>query len=106
MVLDLVILLIFGAAHAKPINVFFYFATIGTLSLLAMYLMTNVAAGRFLARRGARAEIALPVAGIAVAGFVLYHNIWPVPDAPYNAFPYVVAGWLVVGLALALWRSG
>ena len=105
MALDLVILVIFGVANAKPINVFFYFATIGTLSLLAMYLLTNVAAGRFLAGRGARAELALPVAGIAVAGFVLYHNIWPVPEAPYSAFPYVVAGWLVVGVALAFWRS-
>jgi amino acid transporter len=105
MALDLVILVVFGAAKAKPFNVFFYFATIGTLSLLAMYVMTNVAAGRFLAARGARAELALPVAGIAVAGYVLYHNIWPVPDAPYNAFPYVVAGWLVVGVAFAAWRG-
>lgn len=105
MALDLVILVVFGAAKAKPFNVFFYFATIGTLSLLAMYVMTNVAAGRFLAARGARVELALPVAGIAVAGYVLYHNIWPVPDAPYNAFPYVVAGWLVVGVAFAAWRG-
>jgi len=105
MALDLVILVVFGAAKAKPFNVFFYFATIGTLSLLAMYVMTNVAAGRFLAARGARAELALPVAGIAIAGYVLYHNVWPVPDAPYNAFPYVVAGWLVVGVAFAAWRG-
>ncbi|HEX6618933.1 MAG TPA: hypothetical protein VF024_04710, partial [Solirubrobacteraceae bacterium] len=105
MVLDLVILVVFGAAKAKPFNVFFYFATIGTLSLLAMYALTNVAAARFLAARGARVELALPVAGIAVAGYVLYHNVWPVPDAPYNAFPYVVAGWLVLGVALAAWRS-
>ena len=105
MLLDLAILVIFGAAKAKPFNVFFYFATIGTLSLLAMYAMTNVAAGRFLAARGARAELALPVAGIAVAGYVLYHNIWPVPDAPYDAFPYVVAGWLALGVGLAAWRS-
>ena len=105
MVLDLAILVVFGAAQAKPFNVFFYFATIGTLSLLAMYVLTNVAAARFLAARGARAELALPVAGIAVAGYVLYHNVWPVPDSPYNAFPYVVAGWLALGVAQAAWRS-
>jgi len=101
MVLDLLILVIFGAAKAKPFDVFFYFATIGTLSLLAMYAMTNVAALRFLGRRGTRAELALPLAGIAVAGYVLYHHIWPVPASPYDAFPYVVAGWLAVGAALA-----
>jgi amino acid transporter len=105
MLLDLAILVIFGIAGTKPIDVFFYFATIGTLSLLCMYVMTNVAATRFLAVQGSRAELALPLAGIAVAGYVLYHNIWPVPASPYDAFPYVVAGWLVVGVALVVWRS-
>ena len=46
----------------------------------------------------------LPLAGIAVALYVLYHNVYPVPDSPYNAFPYVVAGWLAVGVGFAAWR--
>jgi amino acid transporter len=104
MLLDLVILLVFGAAGTKPMNVFFYLATIGVLSLLSMYLMTNVAAARFLGARGARWELLAPLAGIGVAGYVLYHNIWPVPDAPYDAFPYIVAAWLIAGIALAALR--
>jgi len=36
------------------------------------------------------------VAGMAVAGYVLYHNVWPVPDFPFDVFPYVVAAWLVL----------
>ncbi len=32
------------------------------------------------------------------AWFVLYHNVWPVPPAPYEYFPYLVVGWLVAGL--------
>ena len=104
MTLDLAILVVFGVAKAKPIDVFFYFATIGTLSLLAMYVMTNVAATRFLAGQGSRLELVLPLAGIAVALYVLYHNVYPVPDSPYNAFPYVVAGWLAVGVGFAAWR--
>jgi hypothetical protein len=71
-----------------------------------MYVLTNVAAGRFLAARGSRLELLLPMAGIAVALYVLYHNVYPVPDSPYNAFPYVVAGWLAVGVAFAAWRGG
>ena len=105
MVLDLAILVIFGAAKAKPFNVFFYFATIGTLSLLCMYVLTNVAAGRFLFAKGSRLELVLPLAGIAVAVYVLYHNVYPVPASPYDAFPYVVAGWLALGVAFAVWRS-
>jgi predicted membrane channel-forming protein YqfA (hemolysin III family) len=70
-----------------------------------MYVLTNVAAMGFLARRGARVELVLPAAGIAVAGYVLYHHVWPVPDSPYDAFPYIVVAWLVVGVGLALWRK-
>jgi hypothetical protein len=55
-----------------------------------------------LGRTGRVAEIALPLAGLAVAGYVLYHNIWPVPASPFDVFPYVVAGWLAVGVLLAL----
>jgi L-asparagine transporter-like permease len=105
MTLDLAILVVFGVAKAKPIDVFFYFATIGTLSLLTMYVMTNVAATRFLFAQGSRLELVLPLAGIAVALYVLYHNVYPVPHSPYDAFPYVVAGWLAVGVGFAAWRG-
>jgi hypothetical protein len=60
---------------------------------------------RFLRLRGARVELVLPLAGIAVAGYVLYHHIWPVPASPYDAFPYVVAGWLAVGVGVAVARG-
>ena len=69
-----------------------------------MYVMTNIATVRFLADEGARAELALPIAGIGVAGYVLYHHIWPVPDFPYDLFPYLVAVWLLVGAVLAIVR--
>ena len=79
-----------------PMDVFFYLATLGTLSLLVMYVLTNVAAIRFL-RRGR--EALLPAAGIGVAGYVLYHNLWPAPPSPFDVFPYVVAAWLAIGVA-------
>jgi hypothetical protein len=61
-----------------------------------MYMLTNVAAIRFLHRRW---EVLLPVAGIGVAGYVLYHNLWPVPPSPFDVFPYIVAAWLAIGVA-------
>ena len=101
LVLDAAGLTAFAAAGTEPMDAFFYLATIGVLSLLAMYVMTNLAAGIHLARGGRRAEALLPAAGIAIAAYVLYRNVWPVPDAPFDAFPYVVAGWLLLGAALA-----
>jgi amino acid transporter len=101
MTLDLAGLMAFAAAGTPAIRAFFYLATIGVLSLLVMYVLTNVGAVRFLLARGGRWEVALPVAGIAVACYVLYRNVWPVPDPPFDVFPYVVAAWLAIGIGLA-----
>jgi hypothetical protein len=94
---DLACLVAFGVAGTAPMTVFFYLATIGVLSLLAMYALANVAAARHLARR----EAIVPLLGLAVALYTLYRNVWPVPDWPFNAFPYLVAAWLLLGLGLA-----
>ena len=91
MLIALMLLASFRLADVPALNVFFYLATLGVLTLLVMYVLTNVAAVRRLAGRS-RLEAVLPMVGTGVAGFVLYHNVWPVPDAPYRYFPYVVAG--------------
>jgi amino acid transporter len=101
MLLGLVLLTPFRLAGTSALNVFFYLATIGTLSLLVMYLLTNVAAAWHMGRRSL-GQLVLPVAGLLVAGFVLYHNVWPVPPAPYEFFPYLVLGWLLAGLGLTV----
>jgi amino acid transporter len=101
MLFDLGLLVGFAIGGTEPLDVFFYLATIGVLSLLAMYIFTNVAAMRFI---GASWELVLPAAGIAVAGYVLYHNLTPVPPSPFDVFPYLVAAWLVAGVAIAVAR--
>ena len=99
---DLAVLVVFAAAGTAPIDVFFYLATVGTLCLLCMYAMTNVAAAVHFTRTGRAREVLLPLAGLAVALYVLYHNIWPVPPSPFDVFPYVVVAWLALGALLAL----
>jgi amino acid transporter len=104
MVIGLVLLTAFRLAGTSALNVFFYLATIGTLSLLIMYVLTNVAAVPRTRHLGRRSPVQLvpPAAGVLIAGFVLYHNIWPVPPAPYRFLPYLVLGWLLAGLALTV----
>jgi hypothetical protein len=105
MSLSLVALLSFGLAGTQPLSAFFYLATMGVLSLLVMYAVTNAAAVRFLfvaARRVPLWEIVFPLGGILVAAYTLYRNIWPVPSYPFSIFPYVVAGWLAAA-AVAVW---
>jgi amino acid transporter len=95
----LVLLTAFRLAGTPALNVFFYLATVGTLSLLVMYVLTNVAAAWHLGRRSPW-QVVAPAGGVLIAGFVLYHNVWPVPPAPYEFFPYLVAGWLAAGLVI------
>jgi amino acid transporter len=90
----LVLLSAFRLAGTPPLDVFFYLATLGVLSLLAMYIATNVAAVHRLLITGSRWETVLPLTGTAVAGFVLFHNVWPPPPAPYRWFPWAVLAWL------------
>ncbi len=68
--------------------------------------MTNVAAGVHFVRTGRAPEALLPLAGLAVALYVLYHNVRPVPPSPFDVFPYVVVAWLVIGVVLAMRRMG
>lgn len=103
MTLSLIALLAFGIAGTPALRAFFYLATIGVLNLLVMYIVTNLGALRFLGGAGTRRwEALFPVAGILVAGYVLYRNIYPPPDPPFNLFPYVVAVWLAIGLTITL----
>jgi amino acid transporter len=99
MLIGLALLTAFRLAGTSALNVFFYLATIGTLSLLVMYVVTNVAAARHLGRRSPW-QVVAPAGGVLIAGFVLYHNVWPVPPQPYEFFPYLVAGWLAAGLVI------
>ena len=105
MALTLVALLAFGIAGTTALNAFFYLATIGTLSVLVVYVLVSISAARLQARRPERrAQVAviLRVGGALVALYVLYRNLVPAPAFPFNLFPYIVLGWLVLGLASAI----
>ncbi|TMH52949.1 MAG: APC family permease, partial [Betaproteobacteria bacterium] len=76
-------------------NVFFYMGTIGVLSLLVVYIVTNLGAAKFLTldRRENPAQLLIIGAAIAALVYVLYKNIHGVAY-PYKWFPYLVLGWL------------
>jgi amino acid transporter len=91
-------------AGVSAVNAFFYPGTIGVLSLLVAYLVTNVGAIRHLfirARLAPRWELVFPVLGIAFLLYTLYRNIHGVLF-PYSRFPLVVGIWLAIGLAIVV----
>jgi amino acid transporter len=108
--LSLVAIVCFAIAGTRPLDAFFYLATMGILSLLVMYVITNIGALRYLFFAGEPRvpvwEIVFPLGGIAFAVYTLYKNVWPVPAYPFNLFPYVVAGWLAIGICVTLLVPG
>jgi amino acid transporter len=96
------------AVGTNAANAFFYPGTIGVLSLLVAYIVTNVGALRFLFGRVRRAPLwqaAIPVVAIAFLGYTIYKNVKGAVF-PYDRFPFVVGIWLLVGLAIVVMLPG
>jgi amino acid transporter len=104
MLVALGLLTAFRLVGTSALHVFFYLATIGVLNLLFMYMATNLAAARHLGRRDRPVQLVMPLLGVAVAGYVLYRNVWPAPPTPFDRLPYIVAAWLLLGILLSLRR--
>jgi amino acid transporter len=88
----------------SAVNAFFYPGTLGVLSLLVAYIVTNLGAINFLfvkARRAPLYEIVLPILGIIFLGYTIYKNVSG-QVFHYSRFPLVVGVWLVIGLAIVL----
>jgi amino acid transporter len=94
------------AFGASAFDIFAGTATIATLIILVAYLMLTVGAIKFLflsGRARVRAwEIVIPVAAIAVLGYVVFRNVWPILASDQPAFWYAVAtaGWLLFALVV------
>jgi hypothetical protein len=91
-------------AGVSATSAFFYPGTLGVLSLLVAYIVTNVGAIRFLFFKGRRApmyEIVIPLLGILFLGYTIYKNVTG-QSFPYSRFPLVVGIWLIVGGLIVL----
>ena len=77
--------------------------TIGVLSLLVAYIVTNLGAAKFLLldRREHPWQIVIFTVAIGALVYVEYKNIHGIPY-PYDKFPYVVLGWLVLAVVIIL----
>jgi hypothetical protein len=85
------------------VNAFFYPGTIGVLSLLVAYVVTNVGAIKLFAfdRQERPWEMVISGLGIAFLLYVLWRNVSD-QVYPYDHFWQLVAVWLLVGLGIVL----
>src|SRR5918999_4997221 len=108
MVIGITTFVVLRLGGVSAVNAFFYPGTIGVLCMLVAYIVTNAGALRFLflSRRVPTWEAVFPMIGLAILIYVIYKNVYPVPDFPFNVFPYVVATWLAIGLGIVLLVPG
>ncbi len=83
----------------------------GVLLMLVSYVVCNTGAIVYLYLRGERrapaAEVVIPIVALAIIAYVLYQNtLADSLEYPYTVFPLVVAGWLVLGLAIIVLVPG
>ena len=74
--------------------------TIGTLSILMVYMGVTAAKMIEAFRAKRRVWVAVGVAGVLLLAWPLWNSLYPVPAWPGSVWPYVVLLWLAVGAAL------
>jgi amino acid transporter len=89
------------------VNAFFYPGTIGVLSMIVAYVVTNVGAFKlFVIDRGERTlAMVIPPVAVAFLVYVFWRNAVG-QVSPYDKFPWVVAAWALVGAAIVVLIPG
>lgn len=93
-----------------PLNAYAYLGSLLTLGIIPVYILVNFACMRFfrLQRREHFAvvrHLVLPVLGVLLMLIPIYGLVWPVPDPPYNYFPYAIIAYIAI-TALVAWQLG
>jgi amino acid transporter len=94
----------------KPLDNYAYAGTVATYGFLVAYILISIAAPIYLARRGqlrlpnivisvlAVIFMLIPTLGsFGIAGDNFLSQIFPIPAAPYNVFPYLFLTYLALG---------
>jgi amino acid transporter len=84
--------------------VFAYAGTVGVLALLLVYLTTQVGAIKLFwsIGRWRGAQPVIPIIAIGLLAYALWSNVYPIPAAPYNYFPYGVLAWVLIGVVIVV----
>lgn len=97
-------ILVLALAGQLGTSVFGWLGTVGVLALLLVYLFTQIAAMKLFGSIGRWRgwQFAIPGLAVILLAYTLWSNIYPVPAAPGNYFPYVVLLWVMIGVVIAL----
>jgi amino acid transporter len=93
----------------EPTTVYYFFATLGTLCVILVYIGLCVGGAVFFRHEAGRYRIVThllaPAAGVIIFGAALFGSIYPTPPEPLDMTPYITLAAVVLGvLALGLLR--
>jgi amino acid transporter len=107
-VLALIVIVIERLTGAAVLDATFWSLTIGTIGLLVAYVLATVGATRFLffSKRATtpKWQIVVPFFALVLVIYTIYKNAVGL-DSPYSWFPYIVAVWILIGLAISFRRG-
>jgi amino acid transporter len=95
----------FGMGNSQqPIIIYYFYATLGTLAVIVVYIGLLVGGAVFFKRTHAKYNVVyhllVPIAGVILFAAALYGSIYPAPASPINATPYITLAWIIIGLAV------
>jgi amino acid transporter len=99
---------IFGPTY-HPFSNYYFWATVGTLAIIVVYILLCLGGIVFFARtRASRrwnplVHVLVPVIGAVVFGAALYGSVHPAPPGILRWTPYVALVWLAAGIAVVAW---
>jgi amino acid transporter len=90
-------------------TVYFFFATIGTLAVILVYIALCFGGIAFFKRTSRRFNPLLhgllPLLGAVIFGAAWYGSVYPVPPNLLKATPYITAAWLIIGVGVLMWLT-
>ncbi|HEY1689949.1 MAG TPA: APC family permease [Solirubrobacteraceae bacterium] len=89
---------------------FAYIGALSGLSLIILFISVSIAVivsfrRQYKADFNPILHVVLPLLGIGTFGIPLVGTFYPVPESPFNILPYIAVGWLLLGVAVAIWLT-
>jgi amino acid transporter len=87
-------------------TIYFFFATMGTLAVILVYIGLCFGGMAFFRRAKARYNPVLhalvPLIGAVIFGAAFYGSVHPAPPAPLDKTPWITLAWFVIGVVVVL----
>jgi len=103
--------IVFSAfVFSDPAATYGYFGGLGTLAVLFVYIFINASVFLYFFRKerenfSVLRHAVIPLVATAAVCLPIYGLIYPVPDPPFNLWPYLIALWALIGLGFLFFIS-